>query len=135
MPGFGGDAETVSRRRWAFAVVAAVIALALGGCGALGPTPSPGIVCDAFALGDPVTGIVRITANETWLEAEDGQHLHVAWPPAVEIRPDGLYDRSSGTRMASTGQRLRLTQTAWDSAAGTADDPYRPGWCSFYDVF
>lgn len=116
-------------------VVLVTVAVALAGCAAFGPSPSVGLVCAALAFPDAVSGQVHVTSDETWLEADDGGHISVVWPAEVDIRPDGLYSRETGERMVRDGERLRLIQTPRTSAAGTPSDPYRPGWCSFYDVF
>ena len=113
----------------------AMAVLAMSACGAFGPTPSLLMTCTAFIVPDAVLGHVHVATNEAWLEAEDGRHLSVVWPAEVEIRPDGLYSRETGERMVRDGERLHLIQTESTSAAGTTADPYRPGWCSFYDVF
>ena len=61
-----------------------------------------------------------------WLEAADGRHLSVVWPQGftVQFEPGAvLYDEKQ-QHFASAGEHVAFTQVAWDSAAGTFEDPY-----------
>ena len=86
------------------------------------------VVCSLLLM-KGVEGILRgdVFAQEpVWLEAADGRHLSVVWPDgfSVGFEPGAvLYDEKQ-LRVASAGEQVALTQVAWESAAGTFDDPY-----------
>jgi hypothetical protein len=53
-------------------------------------------------------------------------HLSVVWPAGSSARIESaaaLYS-DKGVRVAGKGDDVELSQTRWDDAAGTYDDPY-----------
>jgi hypothetical protein len=92
----------------------------------LGGTP---LLCPAFGLNDPVHGTLTGGVGErepAWLETEDGRLLSVIWPAGFGVRfePTATLYNDGGDRVAQKGDQVELSQTTWDSAAGTFEDPY-----------
>ena len=87
------------------------------------------VACPAFGLVDPVHGTLTGGVGEReplWLETEDGRHLSVVWPLGFTARfePAATLYSDKGVRLAGKGDPVELSQTTWESAAGTFEDPY-----------
>ena len=127
------------RRTLVAVAIGITAAVALAGCGSRSNfTSTDGLltfsspsdaICNTSAATHPVVGTVRGQADARepiWLEAADGVHLSVAWPhgftvsfsPTAELRDD------HGAVVARDGDKITLTQTNLDEAAGTQGDPY-----------
>ena len=88
------------------------------------------VVCPAFGLVDPVSGIFQGNPagrpDRVWLERPEGERLSVVWPGGFTVRFDpvvALLDEH-GTTVASAGDTVTLDQVRADSHAGTFADPY-----------
>ena len=139
----------------------AAVVLALAGCSLLFPNEHSRIVtgpdgmrtfspvlevggspmlCAAFGLVDPVKGRLtgQMGAREpVWLETDDGRTLSVVWPAGFTARfePGAALYRDSEARIAGEGEIVELSQTTWDSAMGTFDDPYMASGLVFNGCF
>jgi hypothetical protein len=87
------------------------------------------MLCAAFGLIDPVHGTLKGMSGASepaWIVSDDGRDLSVVWPAGFSVRfgPNlSLYDEV-GQLIGSAGNPIELSQTTWDSATGTYDDPY-----------
>ena len=88
------------------------------------------LVCPAFGLVHPVSGILRGDPDDRqepiWLEGNAGTRLSVVWPAAftVSFEPDVVLRDESGVVVASANDRVELGQVDAFAHAGTFGDPY-----------
>jgi hypothetical protein len=92
----------------------------------VGGTP---MACAAFGLVDPVHGTLAgiLGANEpVWIVTDDGRHLSVVWPAgfSVQFEPNVSLYNEGGRVVGRAGDPIELSQTRWDSATGTYENPY-----------
>src|SRR5262245_21617218 len=92
----------------------------------IGGTP---VACAAFGLVDPVHGTLNGGVGErepAGIEKGDGTRLSVVWPAGFSVRfePEVTLYSDKGVRIAGKGEAVELSQTTWQSATGTYDDPY-----------
>ena len=89
----------------------------------------PTVGCPSFRMLPSVEGTLRgdgFAQEPVWLEATDGRHLSVVWPQGftVQFEPGAVLYNEKHEPFASAGEHVAFTQVAWDSAAGTFEDPY-----------
>ena len=87
------------------------------------------VSCPAFALVDPVHGTLdgsKGAREPVWIITSDGRHLSVVWPAGFSVRfePEATLYNEHESVVAAAGKPVELSQTMWNSAAGTFDDPY-----------
>jgi hypothetical protein len=87
------------------------------------------VACGAFALADPVHGTLQGAAEArepVWIETEDGRRLSGIWPPGFSVRfePRAVLYNELGKPVAWADEPTELSQTRWDEATGTYEDPY-----------
>jgi hypothetical protein len=88
------------------------------------------VACPAFALVDPVDGILRGDPNDPlepiWIEDAAGRRLSVVWPEGftVTFEPDAILRDETGTVVAQENGPVELSQVRPDEHRGTFEDPY-----------